>query len=125
MVVALPEDEINAISPIPTMAFRHQIQQLKESYLLDDHTKARISQANRFPNCSVRDGLLYDRAGRLIIPDDRPLKTRILYEMHDSKVAGHMGMAKTEELVTRLFWRKGIREDVTAYVNECVVCHSK
>jgi hypothetical protein len=117
---ALPADEINAISP--TMAFRHQIQQLKESYLLDEYTKARISQPNKFSDCSVRDGLLYDRAGRLIIPDDRPLKTRILYEMHDSKVAGHMGMAKTEELVTRLFWWKGIREDVTAYVNDCVVC---
>ena len=116
------DDEVNTIGSVRTMSFRHETQQLKASYLLDEYTRARIREPNKFTDCSVRDGLLYDRAGRLIIPEDRALKTRVLYEMHDSRLAGHMGMAKTEELVTRLFWWKGIREDVTAYVNDCVVC---
>ena len=33
-----------------------------------------------------------------------------------------MGIAKTEELANRLFTWRGIREDITAYVNDCVVC---
>ena len=70
----------------------------------------------------MRDGLLFDDRGRLIIPDDRVLKTKNLYELHDSNLAGHMGITKTEELVARHFWWRGLRDDVTAYVHDCVTC---
>jgi hypothetical protein len=116
------EEKVNAIGPARTMSFRDQMQQLKESYLLDDYTSVRLEHPDKFNDCTVKDGLLYDGENRLIIPDDRALKTRILYELHDNKLAGHMGVTKTEELVTRLFSWKGIRDDVTAYVNDCVVC---
>ena len=105
-----------------TTSLRDQIQQLKASYLLDDYTRERLQQPDKHSDCVVKDGLLYDRADRLVIPDDRALKTRILYELHDNRLAGHMGITKTEELVNRLFSWKGIREDITAYVNDCVVC---
>jgi hypothetical protein len=117
-------ERLNAVDTVvvPTVALQHDIEQLKASYLQDDYTRARLEQPSKFNDCVVKDGLLFDPTGRLIIPDDRALKTRVLYELHDSRLAGHMGMAKTEEMVTRLFWWKGIREDVTAYVNDCVVC---
>ena len=117
-----PEEEINAIDTASTTSLRDQIQQLKASYLLDDYTRERLQHPDKHSDCVVKDGLLYDRADRLVIPDDRALKTRILYELHDNRLAGHMGITKTEELVTRLFSWKGIREDITAYVNDCVVC---
>ena len=101
---------------------RQEIAQLKASYLTDDYTRQRIAHPDRYPDCTVRNGLLFDNRGRLIIPDDRVLKTRILYELHDSHLAGHMGINKTEELVARYFWWRGLRDDVTAYVNDCVVC---
>jgi hypothetical protein len=104
------------------MAFRREVEQLKASYLTDEYTSVRIRQPDKFTDCSVKDGLLYDRAGRLIVPNDRALKTRILYELHDNRLAGHKGIAKTEELVARLFWWKGLREDVVAYVNDCIAC---
>jgi hypothetical protein len=116
------EEKVNAIVSAPAVSFRDQIRQLKTSYLLDDYTSARLRQPDKFNDCVVKDGLLYDRADRLIIPDDRALKTRILYELHDNKLAGHMGITKTAELVTRLFSWQGIRDDVAAYVNDCVVC---
>jgi hypothetical protein len=116
-----PAEEINVLDTASAV-LQHEIQQLKTSYLLDAYTRTRINDPGKFADCSVRNGLLYNRAGRLIIPDDRALKTRVLYELHDSKLAGHMGMAKTEELVSRLFWWSGIRDDVMAYVNDCVVC---
>ena len=120
--VAPRVDTLNVVNSKATMRFKNEIDKLKESYLLDEYTRIRVQQPDKFSDCTVQDGLLYDTAGRLIIPDDRAIKTRILYEMHDSKLAGHMGMAKTEELTTRLFWWKGIREDVAAYVNDCIVC---
>ena len=117
-------EQINVVESVagPTLPLQQEIQQLKAGYLQDDYTSVRLQQPDKFDDCVVRDGLLYDHAGRLIIPDDRALKTRVLYELHDSRLAGHMGMAKTEEMVTRLFWWRGVREDVAAYVNDCVVC---
>jgi hypothetical protein len=105
-----------------THPLRYDLDQLKASYHTDDFTRPRITHPDQHPDCYVRDGLLYDRQDRLIIPNDRVLKTRILYELHDSQLAGHMGIAKTEELVSRQFWWQGVHQDVTAYVNDCVVC---
>lgn len=107
----------NEIQPI-----RYDLDQLKTSYHTDEFTRTRIMHPDQYSDCYVQDGLLYDRQNRLIIPNDRVLKTRILYELHDSKLAGHMGITKTEELVTRQFWWQGIHQDITAYVNDCVVC---
>jgi hypothetical protein len=106
----------------PTQILPQEIAQLKASYLMDDYTRQRITHPDQYSDCTMRDGLLFDNRGRLIIPDDRVLKTRILYELHDSNLAGHMGISKTEELIARYFWWKGLRDDVTAYVNDCVVC---
>src|SRR6185437_3959943 len=117
-------EQLNAVDSVTVlMTTLHQdFEQLKASYLRDDYTSARLRQPDNCYYCVVKDGLLFDLTGRLIIPDDRTLKTRVLYELHDSRLAGHMGMTKTEEMVTRSFWWKGIREDVAAYVNDCVVC---
>lgn len=106
----------------PTEPIAQDVAQLKASYLTDDYTRQRINHPERYPDCTVRDGLLFDNRGRLIVPDDRVLKTKILYELHDNPLAGHMGITKTEELVTRHFWWRGLREDVAAYVKDCVVC---
>jgi hypothetical protein len=105
-----------------TQPLRYDLDQLKTSYQTDEFTRPRITHPDQYSDCYARDGLLYDRQNRLIIPNDRVLKTRILYELHDSKLAGHVGIKKTEELVSRQFWWQGIHQDVTAYVNDCVVC---
>ena len=105
-----------------TRPLKYDLDHLKASHHTDEFTRPRITHPDQHPDCYVRDGLLYDRQDRLIIPNDRVLKTRILYELHDSKLAGHMGITKTVELVTRQFWWQGVQQDITAYVNDCVVC---
>jgi RNase H-like domain found in reverse transcriptase/Reverse transcriptase (RNA-dependent DNA polymerase)/Integrase zinc binding domain/Chromo (CHRromatin Organisation MOdifier) domain/Retroviral aspartyl protease len=122
-----PVDRIDTIvstqsTPLRPTPLQHEIDQLKTSYITDEFTRQRILHPDQYPGFSVQHGLLYDPQGRLIIPDDRALKTRILYELHDSDLAGHCGITKTEELVMRQFWWRGLRDDVTAYVNDCVVC---
>jgi hypothetical protein len=46
----------------------------------------------------------------------------VIKERHDEKTAGHPGIAKTIELVTRDFTWTGLRNDVTKYVQECDTC---
>lgn len=67
------------------------------------------------------DGLPYYE-GRLVIPDDDELKLLIAQNDHDSKIAGHFGQDKTEELVSRNFHWSGLHEWIRRYVSTCAHC---
>ena len=43
----------------------------------------------------------------------------IIEARHDAKSAGHPGIAKTIELITRDFTWPGLRKDVERYIQEC------
>lgn len=64
--------------------------------------------------------LLLDK--RICIPEDDSLKTEVLQVHHDSQVAGHLGRAKTSELVSRSFHWPGLRSFVNRYVANCPTC---
>ncbi len=49
-------------------------------------------------------------------------KQQVMQERHDQKTAGHKGVAKTIELITRDFNWKGIRKDVEDYIQKCDTC---
>ena len=70
-------------------------------------------------------GLLWRVEGgglQLVLPDDLELKDVVLQECHSSAAAGHLGVAKTFERVTRRFWWKGVRADVSDFVGHCDSC---
>ena len=46
----------------------------------------------------------------------------IIKDRHDAKTAGHPGISKTIELITRDFTWPGMRKDVTKYVTNCDTC---
>jgi len=70
-------------------------------------------------------GLLYCK-NCLYIPEDEALQTEIAHGCHDSLVAGHVGLEKTIEIVTRDFYWKGLAEWIRDYVRSCDECqHSK
>ena len=49
-------------------------------------------------------------------------KMEIIRTRHDAMTAGHPGIDKTMELITRDFTWKGLRDDVTEYVHNCNIC---
>jgi hypothetical protein len=49
-------------------------------------------------------------------------KQRIISGRHDDKAAGHPGIAKTIELITRDFLWHGLRKDVEKYIKSCDTC---
>ena len=56
----------------------------------------------------------------------RPISsTKILQEAHDFPLAGHLGIFKTYRQLIKIFFWKGMKEDVQKYVNECKVCQQK
>lgn len=77
--------------------------------------------ANPGKNRTVQDGVLYHKH-LLWIPDDRTLKDSVLASEHDSGVAGHTGMDRTEDLVRRNFWWPDMETTIREYVRTCHEC---
>ena len=59
--------------------------------------------------------------GLLYIPDT-PSRIDILKTHHDSPLAGHFGVAKTLELITRNYWWPKLRPFVQDYIKTCDMC---
>ena len=70
----------------------------------------------------VKGGYLYYGPDRLYIPNDAPLKTRLLQECHDTPLSGHLGKDKTIEQVKRRFYWPGMDEFIRQYVTSCDAC---
>lgn len=60
--------------------------------------------------------------GRIVIPRQSELTTRMLKEYHDSLVGGHAGDLKTYQRLAREWFWFGMRKDVAKYVQHCHVC---
>ena len=69
------------------------------------------------------DGLRWywrdDDHPRLVVPAQE--RTVVMVRAHEDAV-GHLGSAQTAEEVLRRFWWPGLRRDVRAYVEGCLVC---
>jgi len=52
----------------------------------------------------------------------RSIRTRVLEIHHDSLTAGHFGVSKTCELISRNFWWPNIHRSVKKYIKSCDTC---
>jgi len=50
------------------------------------------------------------------------LRFDIFTRYHDKPTAGHLGIRRTEELITRNFWWTKLHQDVVSFVNSCEQC---
>jgi len=67
----------------------------------------------------IKDNLIFYN-NLVYIPE--VLRLEILTKYHEKPAAGHLGIKRTLELITRNFWWPKIKEDVTKYVNSCQSC---
>ena len=50
------------------------------------------------------------------------MKKKILHQMHDSLVSGHLGCKKTKAKVLQRFYLYALKEDITLYIQRCKIC---
>ena len=67
-----------------------------------------------------RDGFLF-RNNLMYVPDG-PCRIRIVKECHDDALAGHFGVAKTLELISRSYWWPQPSKLVKQFVKTCYTC---
>ncbi|GBG63035.1 hypothetical protein CBR_g34734 [Chara braunii] len=73
----------------------------------------------------IADGYLLLHSTRkdvLCVPRDRRLRTRLLGEYHDSRLAGHFGVKRTIARLRQRFRWPDLITDVTRYCDSCEVC---
>ena len=70
---------------------------------------------------SSRDGLLWTD-DRLVIPNDRAVRTRLLAECHDTPTGAHFGRDKLLSAMQARFSWTGMAKDVEQYVATCDAC---
>ena len=99
-----------------------EIQEIKETIESGNTPK---SWADRY---LLQEGLLYYLSGKG--EDIRPrlylsksIREHILNECHDKM--GHVGVDKTNDLISRKYYWPGLYKEVNNYVNRCTVCQSR
>ena len=60
------------------------------------------------------------RGSQIFVPTS--LHNEICQLAHDHPIAGHFKQTKTLDLVQRYYWWPGMRREVHAYVDTCLVC---
>ena len=97
--------------------FREIFKKLKGENIADAKVIARTKYYE------LRDELIYLKDGnRLAVPQNKSLITTLLQEHHDSKTAGHFGVDKTYELLSRHFYWPKMIKDVKKYIQSCDIC---
>jgi Integrase zinc binding domain len=58
----------------------------------------------------------------MVIPNDKDLRATIIRQYHDHRLAGHPGIYKTHETLTRDYWWPTVKKDVQEYIKGCATC---
>jgi hypothetical protein len=96
---------------------------IRQTYPSDAVCSDILLNPDRHRAYTVRDGIIY-KGEQVYVPNDQSIKTQLLAEAHDVPVSGHVGVAKTVDLLSRSYYWPGLHRDVKQYVTSCLPCQS-
>ena len=67
-------------------------------------------------------GLWWYKNSTLYVPESGTLREQCISHVHDHPYSGHVGMQRTSDLLSRLYWWPGCRQAVQGYVKSCEAC---
>ncbi|WVZ17565.1 hypothetical protein V8G54_010547 [Vigna mungo] len=101
------------------------LQELKHDIATDEYWKQQLQDCelgnNQNPHISSKDQLLFWK-GRLVIPQQSPLISKILEAYHCSPIGGHSGIARTISRVKAEFYWPKMKEQIHKFVQHCSIC---
>jgi RNase H-like domain found in reverse transcriptase/Integrase zinc binding domain/Chromo (CHRromatin Organisation MOdifier) domain len=72
------------------------------------------------------NGLLFvkstNKVNRVCVPNDARLRTKIIEEFHDSKIAAHPGIRRTFLRIAQWYFWQNMEKDIYDYVKSCETC---
>jgi len=96
----------------------------KDGYETDEKCRNIVTNPRDYGNhFTIHSGLIFCNR-KLYVPDVRELKTELLQEAHDVPLAGHMGIARTIDLLSRHYYWPNMNEDVKRFIKSCLSCQT-
>ena len=118
------DQELGSIGESEINVSNELVQQIKNAYNNDVKCKEVINNPRQYHNhFTIRDGIIYCNQ-QIYVPDQAAIKMKLLQEAHDIPISGHVGIAKTIDLLTRNYYWPKIHQDVQDYVGSCLTCQS-
>jgi len=62
-------------------------------------------------------------SGRIWVGNNHQLQQNIISTLHDSALGGHSGFPVTYSRIKKLFFWRGMKQSIKAFVAACLVCH--
>jgi Reverse transcriptase (RNA-dependent DNA polymerase)/RNase H-like domain found in reverse transcriptase/Integrase zinc binding domain/Chromo (CHRromatin Organisation MOdifier) domain len=99
------------------------LQQMKEAVRQGQRTfptnlKLKVS----ISECSLTDDGKMMFRGRLWVPNDEKLRTKMTQDVHDSLLCGHPGRENTAQILSRQYFWPRMSQDVRRFVRNCDTC---
>jgi hypothetical protein len=113
-----------AISPmVHFTAYQCDVPELEKPIVkvVQELMKAKGPGSSRTSEWALEGGLLHFR-GKVVVPKDKDLRRRIVDQHHNTRVAGHAGCWKTQELVSYNYWWPQMSRFTGQYVATCDLC---
>lgn len=111
--------------PLPSFIDLLRRVQRKDAFVLDhrwgDIEEKDEAGAVQRPWQEDSEGLLRFK-GSIYVPRDPAVRAEILKMNHDDPLGGHLGVARTLEVIRRKYFWDGLIKDIKAYVRDCDVC---
>jgi hypothetical protein len=115
-------DHSSDLFSVSLVAANQLADDIRQAVRADSTYRAALAvRRTRIDPVQVKDGLLV-RDGRVQVPSDPALQTRIMRECHDSPLGGHLGKQKTIEQIKRRFYWPGMNATIEKYVVSCDAC---
>src|SRR6266850_1456598 len=73
-------------------------------------------------NVEYCPGGLWWKGDSLVIVENDDLRRGVITLFHDSLPAGHPGIAKTTNAISRYYWWPGMKDYITQYIKGCATC---
>jgi hypothetical protein len=116
-----PDHHLNSISESTIQVTDTLIQDIKTAYQ-EDHETKHLLEKRRNSKYKYTNDMIYTQDGKLYVPNNAAIRTRILTEAHDIPVSGHMGEWKTIARISPHFYWPNMRKTVSDYIKTCEIC---
>ncbi|KAA0050727.1 pol protein [Cucumis melo var. makuwa] len=111
--------QLAQLSVQPTLRQRIIVAQLNDPYLVEKRRLVETGQGEDF-SISSDDGLMFE--GRLCVPENSVVKTKLLTEAHSSPFIMHPGSTKMYQDLRSVYWWRNMKREVADFVSRCLVC---
>ena len=118
-------DCVGCTPPVPlswNADARSLLHRIQTGYAADPLYGDEAEPERKLHHLSLKPDGLYEKGSAVAVPAVEALRKDIIRELHDSPYAGHFGIHRTHELISRFFWWPKMFDDIAAYVKGCVIC---